>query len=134
MQAMIAFLRTLFRSPKPVVIWVLVMMFVNMVMPFVFLDSLESKVVLAAFLLGGVIQIVIFSRKGFVRLLGLGHIAWVPMVAWLWSRLELAPQGSLFSSWMLTVIVISSISLVIDTADVVRYLRGEKEPLVETAS
>jgi len=29
-------------------------------------------------------QMLIFHRLGFIRLLGIGHIYWIPMLAWLW--------------------------------------------------
>ena len=90
----------------------------------------EGKVVLGAMVFGAFLQTAIFSVKGFVRLLGIGHIAWVPMVAWLWTRLELAPPTSLFRYWLLAVIVLASLSLLIDVADVIRYLRGERDPTV----
>ena len=64
--------------------------------------------------------------------LGIGHVAWVPMVYWLWTRLDLAPEGSLFRYWLLATIVLGSLSLLIDAADVIRYLRGERSPTLET--
>ena len=30
-----------------------------------------------------VIMVVIYSRLGFVRLLGIGHILWIPMLPWM---------------------------------------------------
>lgn len=124
---MLDFFRTLLHSPKPVLVWVAILMAANMIAPFFFLDTLEAKVVLAAILMGAVLQTAIFSAEGFVRLLGLGHIAWVPMVIWLWTRLDTAPGGSSFRYWILAVIVLNTTSLIIDAADVTRYLRGEKK-------
>ena len=129
---MIDFFRTLLNSPKPVLAWVTLLMIANMILPFLFLETLEAKVVLAGLMIGAMLQTAIFSSKGFVRLLGLGHIAWVPMVVWLWMRLDTAPAGSAFRMWMLAVIILNSISLVIDAADVILYIRGEKEPHVRT--
>lgn len=129
---MIDFFRTLLKSPKPVLAWVTLLMIANMILPFLFLETLEAKVVLAGLMIGAMLQTAIFSSRGFVRLLGLGHIAWVPMVVWLWMRLDTAPAGSAFRMWMLAVIILNSISLVIDAADVILYIRGEKEPHVRT--
>ncbi len=81
---------------------------------------------------GALLQIAIFAAKGFVRLLGIGHIAWVPMVAWLWTRLDVAPASSLFRYWLLANIVLVGLSLLIDAIDVTRYQRGEREPYLET--
>ncbi len=131
MKAMIGFLRTMLTLPKPWVAWVMLLVAANMIVPFFFLGTPEGKVVLAAMLFGAVVQTAIFSAKGFVRLLGIGHIAWIPMVFWLWTRLEVAPAGSLFRYWILATIVLASLSLLIDATDVIRYVRGERDPQLE---
>ncbi len=92
------------------------------------METTEGRVVLGAFVFAIILQTAIFSAKGFVRLLGIGHIAWVPMVYWLWTRLDLAPADSLFKYWLLATIVLVSLSLLFDAIDVIRYLRGEREP------
>ncbi|MEE9134228.1 MAG: hypothetical protein V3U13_11775, partial [Gemmatimonadota bacterium] len=103
-----------------------------MIVPLFFLGTSEGKVILGAAVLGAALQTAIFSARGFVRLLGIGHIAWVPMVAWLWTRLDHAPAGGLFRYWLLATIVLIGVSLLIDTTDVIRYLRGERNPYLET--
>ena len=127
---MLDFFRTLLKSPKPVLLWIALLMTANMIAPLFFLETLEAKVVLGGLMIGAILQTAIFSVKGFVRLLGLGHIAWVPMVIWLWTRLDNTPAGSSFHYWILAVIVLNTISLVIDAADVIRYGRGETAPHV----
>ena len=132
MKAIVDFFRTMLTLPKPWVGWVMLLMMVNMVIPLFFLGTSEGKIVLGAALLGAAFQIAIFSARGFVRLLGIGHIAWVPMVAWLWTRLDHAPAGGLFRYWLLATIVLIGVSLLIDATDVIRYLRGERNPYLET--
>ncbi len=132
MKAMVDFFRTMLTLPAPWIGWVMALMTVNMIVPLFYLGTLEGKVVLGAFVLGAVLQTAIFSAKGFVRLLGIGHIAWVPMVAWLWTRLDLAPAGSLFRYWLFTTLVLVGVSLLIDAGDVIRYVRGEREPQLVT--
>ncbi len=132
MRAMFGFLRTMMTMRKPVVGWIMLLMLVNLVIPLFFAGTLEGKAVLGAFVVGALLQGWIFSAKGFVRLLWIGHIVWVPMVAWLWIRLEVAPAGSLFRYWLLATIVLVSLSLFIDAVDIIRYLRGERDPYVET--
>ncbi len=132
MKAMIDFFRTMLRFPKPVLAWVMLLMTVNMIIPLFYLGALEGQVVLAAAVLGAILQTAIFAAKGFVRLLGLGHLAWVPMVVWLFTRLDTAPAGSFFRYWLLVTIVLVTLSLFIDAADVIRYARGERDPQLET--
>lgn len=132
MRAMIGFLRTMLTLPKPWLVWVMLLMAANMVLPLFYLGTPEGKVVLAAFFFGALVQMAIFSARGFVRLLGIGHITWIPMLFWLWTRLGAAPAGSLFRYWLLATMVLVGLSLLIDATDVIRYIRGERGPQLET--
>ncbi len=132
MKTMISFTKTMFALPKPWVAWVMLLVVVNVVISLFYLTTIEAQVVLGAALIGFVIQIAIFSTQGFVRLLGIGHVLWVPMVFWLWSRLDLAPPDSFFQSWLIIVVVLNTISLIIDATDVIRYWNGERDPQIES--
>lgn len=127
MRAMLDFMKALAGMPPPWRVWVGVMAALNMA-AMLFLPRLEAVVVLAAMMLGAMIQAAILARKGFVRLLGIGHFAWFPMLAWLLSRLQTFEADPLFYYWILTLTLVNSISLVIDTVDVARYALGEREP------
>lgn len=127
-KVMIEFFRTMMRLPKPWLAWVGLLVAANMGGSLLFLETLEAKVVLAAVLAGAMIQASIFGAKGFVRLLGIGHILWVPMVPWLWTRLGQVSLDSPFGYWLLSVIVLDSLSLIIDAFDVLRYARGDRTP------
>jgi len=116
--------------PTPWVIWVALLVLFNLILPWFFIAAVEAKVVLVAFMPAAFIQMAIFSRRGFVRLLGVGHFVWLPMIPWLWARLELAEPTTYFLYWMTVVIVLDSLSLLVDIVDVVRYLLGEREPTV----
>jgi hypothetical protein len=130
MKAMIDFFRTMLKFPKPWLFWLGLLMAANMVGPIVFIKSLEGRMVILAAMAGAAIQIAIFGSKGFVRLLGIGHLPWLPLVLWLWSRLDQVPQDGVFRFWILSVIVIDTLSLVIDSTDVIRYLLGDREPQI----
>ena len=127
MKTNVRFFRAMFSLPMPWPVFIALLMAVNMVGPLFFLDTLEGKVVLGSIMLGATVMTELFRRKGFVRLLGIGHLPWVAMVPWLWIRLGEAPPGSAFAVWLTSVIVLNSISLAIDFVDVARYLRGERE-------
>ena len=131
MKAMDDFFRTMLKLPKPWLFWLALLMAANMVGPIVFIKSLEGKMVILAAMAGAAIQIAIFGSKGFVRLLGIGHLPWVPLVLWLWSRLDQIPQDGIFRYWILSVIVIDTFSLIIDGTDVARYMMGDREPQLE---
>ncbi len=133
MRVMIDFSKTLLAMKMPWPLWVGLMMLVNMAAPIYFFDALEAKVVLAAALAGMLVQTVVFAAKGFVRLLGIGHVFWIPLVIWLWIRWDQAAPGDPLAHWMIAVVVVNSLSLILDGYDVVRYLRGDRQPTVTTA-
>ena len=70
------------------------------------------------------------GRFGFTRILGLGHIFWIPLVIYLISRIGSYPATEVYGLWMRSVIILNSISLVIDITDVVRYIRGDRTETV----
>ena len=70
----------------------------------------------------------IYDQQGFVRLLGIGHVFWLPMLAWLFMEMPVEPEPGALTAWLWCLIVCTSISLVIDTLDVGRYLAGDREP------
>ena len=128
-RALVAFTRGMATLAWPWWLWVALLGTVNMVVPLFFLGSPEAKVVLAAILVGIVVQMLIIRRVGFVRLLGLGHIvAWVPMLLWLVPRLLNLDYQTPFGRWLLAVVVLDMASLAIDFVDVGRYLAGERRP------
>ena len=130
MKSTMNFMKTMMIMPIPWQVWLGMLVLANMVVPFFFIHTLEAQVVVATFIVGLVIMSVIFSVKGFVRLLGIGHIGWLLLVFWLWTRLDHAPADSIFGYWLMAVIVLNSLSLIIDTIDVLRYVKGERRPVL----
>jgi hypothetical protein len=130
MKSMMKLMRTMMIMPIHWQVWLGVLVTANMVVPFFFIHMLEAQVVLAAAIVGMVIMSIIFNVKGFVRLLGIGHIAWLPLVFWLWTKLDHAPADSIFGYWLMAVVVLNSLSLIIDTIDVLRYVKGERRPVL----
>jgi hypothetical protein len=130
---MTGFMRAMLGMPGHWVAWVGLLLLANMIAPLFLLHTIEARVVLGAILMGGVIQMAIFARLGFVRLLGLGHAPWLVLVPWLWMRLDQAEPGTFLSGWLVAVIVLDGASLVIDGVDVARYLRGERTPAAPPA-
>ncbi|MCF6287380.1 MAG: hypothetical protein L3K26_19695 [Candidatus Hydrogenedentes bacterium] len=127
MSAMKTFVLGLLHGPRWIFLWVLVvLMGVNMVAPLAFWGTLEAKVVLVTFMMA------LTARFGFTRILGLGHIFWIPLIAFLFTRWGLHPADTPMGIWLRVVILINGASLVMDGIDVVRYVRGEREPTVRT--
>ena len=127
---MFDFLKAMLLMPKPWVAWVGLLMAVNMVGPFFFMATLEAKVVLVTMMASAGLMMFIFAQKGFVRLLGLAHIFWIPLIFWLWARGNPGAPVTGFDHWILAVIVLNGLSLVIDAVDVIRYFKGDRAPVL----
>jgi hypothetical protein len=99
---------------------------VNLIVPLFFLDRREAQFVLGAMLVSMALMVILTSRFGFTRILGLGHILWLPLVLFLWLRLSHIPADDFFGLWIRAVLILNTVSLVFDTVDVTRYIRGDK--------
>jgi hypothetical protein len=93
-----------------------------------FLPRTEAWVVLGTGLLAATIMTVLHAKLGYVRLLGIGHFVWIPMLIWLGFRLDNILEGTLFRGWILTLMAMNTVSLLLDIIDLIRYLRGDRAP------
>lgn len=93
-----------------------------------FIGHLEAQVVFLITLVAVTAQALIYQRIGFVRLLGVAHITWIPMFAWMSTRLDLIAEYPDLQSWLLVLVATNLISLTIDSIDVFRFVRGERAP------
>ncbi len=130
MRAFIKFNKGMLNMSTPVRGWLLALVTVNLVVPLFFLERLEARVAVGTLLASMMLMTGLTSFAGFTRILGLGHILWVPMLAWLWTRLDESPADNIFGVWVRALIVLNTISLVIDGVDVGRYVAGDRDEMV----
>ncbi len=130
MQGFIKFNKGVLRMSWPVKVWLLLLVAANAVAPLLFLQRVEAQAVLAAMMIGAMLMSLLTARFGFSRILGLGHILWIPLVGWLAFRLGQIPADDAFGMWIRGVMLLNTVSLVIDTADVVRFVTGDRKELV----
>lgn len=94
-----------------------------------FIMHLEAQVALGAVGVAVLAQALIYQRTRFIRLLGVIHMIWVPMLAWMALRLPTLPEGEVaFHAWLITLIATNAVSLAIDAWDATRFIRGERQP------
>lgn len=122
----------LWHSPWPVKVWLVALAGSNMAAA-LFLPRIEAIVTLLALGASLLLMSVLTARSGFTRLLGLGHILWLGLIPWLWHRGTVGSSPELFLLWLQAVIVLNTISVVIDVVDVMRYVRGERDETVQLA-
>lgn len=137
------FMLGVLKLPVAVKLWLMVLMVANAGAPLFFFHRLEARVVLGTFFASFLLMSLITAMSGFTRLLGLGHALWVPLVAFLLVRLGAEGGTDLFAGmldrdpyrvWIVSVIILNSISLVMDAVDVIRFVRGERAEIVSVTA
>ena len=129
---MIGLMRSMLKMPAPWLVWIMLLVAVNFLVPLFHIQTLEAQLTIAAMLAGAVTQSYIHSKLGFVRLLGLGHIFWVPLVIWLGFRLSTIGLDSSLGIWLASLVLLNTVSLIIDVIDVVRFFLGERSPTLSS--
>jgi hypothetical protein len=127
MKALVDFIKNIFKMPKAWWPWMVALPMVNLSSIF-FLPRMEAWVILLTGLLAATIMTTLHSRLGYVRLVGIGHFVWIPMLIWLGFRLDNIPDGTLFRRWILTLMVMNTVSLLLDIIDLTHYLLGDRTP------
>ncbi len=130
MKLVIGFMRSVLSMKAPWPLWVILLMGLNMMGPLFFIHTVEAKAILLSTLAGGTLMMILFGRFGFVRLLGLGHIFWIPLVIWLGTRIPETSLDTPFGIWLVSVLIANLVSLAIDILDVTLYARGDRKPVV----
>ena len=129
---MIGFMKSMLKMPSPWLAWIMLLVAANLVVPLIYIQTLEAQLTLAAFFAAAITQSYIHSKLGFVRLLGLGHLFWVPLVIWLGFRLSTVGLDSSFGIWLASLVLLNTASLIIDVIDVVRFISGERSPTLSS--
>ena len=131
MNAFVKFNKGIMKMPLQWQSWLMLLVAVNFLIPLFFINRLEAQIVLLTFVAGTMLMTFLTSISGFTRLLGLGHILWIPLLYFLWSRLSENPANEFFGIWIRVLMTLNALSLIIDAVDVVRYIAGEREETVQ---
>lgn len=131
MHAFIKFNKGIVKMPVHWQLWLVLLVTVNLVVPLFFLDRVEAKIIVGALLASALFMTILTGVSGFSRLLGLGHIFWIPLLYFLWLRLGQIPADDFFGIWVRALITLNAASLVLDFVDVARYIAGDREETVK---
>ena len=127
MNSTIGFIKSLWKMPIAVRLWLMVLGMSNMMAPLFFLDQFEARFMLGATILGFFIGVILFKAYGLTRLHGLMHAPWLVAVYLLLKKLMDTGFAGSYSIWVCIALTVTSISLLIDIADVIRYTRGDRK-------
>jgi len=113
----------LMQQPVWIPIWVFYLMVINMV-SVGFWDEPLAKLIFITFMISAMLMMGLYSRFGFEKILGLGHIVWVPLLVYVLMQLP-AVEAS-FKSYLVVLSVSIAISLAFDIIDVWKYFTNRK--------
>ena len=117
------FFTDLLKRPAYEIIWVFYMMVINLAAIY-FWDDLLAKVIVIVFIFSSMLMMGLYSKYGFTKILGLGHVLWLPLAAYIAVLLPGA-EGPYFT-YLMVLLATISISLVFDIYDVWSYFRQTK--------
>ena len=93
-----------------------------------YITHVEAQAVLAVTAIAVAAQTLIYGRIGFTRILGTTHFLWLPLFAWMATRLDTIAADPGLANWLLLLLATNLVALAVDTIDAVRFLRGERAP------
>ena len=115
----------LLQQPLWVSLWVLSLMLANMA-SLAFWQEAVARLILITFLASAMLMMGLYSRYEFTKILGLGHVPWIPLLAYVVMQIPAAEAS--FKRYLLILSVSMVISLVLDTIDVWNYFRSWERP------
>jgi hypothetical protein len=125
---MLEFFGVVFLRFRPVPrLWCVWLVGVNLACLY-FITHVEAQVVLAVTAVAVVSQTLIYQRIGFTRILGTTHVLWLPMFAWMATRIDTILADPALANWLVLLFATNMVSIVVDGVDAVRFLRGERAP------
>jgi len=113
----------LLQQPVWIPIWVFYLMVINVASLSFWPESL-AKIIFITFMTSAMLMMGLYSRFGFEKILGLGHILWVPLLAYILAQLPV--NESSFKIYLLVLSVSIAISLAFDFVDVWKYFIKRK--------
>lgn len=113
----------LMQQPVWVPIWVFLLMIVN-VASLGFWHEPLAKLIFIIFMISAMLMMGLYSRFGFEKILGLGHILWIPLLVYVFIQMPTI-EGS-FKRYLLVFSASIAISLMFDIIDVMKYFTHRK--------
>ncbi len=113
----------LIQQPVWIPVWVVILMIVN-VASVGFWDEPLAKVIFATFMLSAMMMMGLYSRFGFKKILGMGHILWLPLLVYV--LMSIPAASDTFEAYLIIWSIFTVISLVFDVVDVWKYFTSQK--------
>jgi hypothetical protein len=111
------------RQPLWIPLWVSLLMLVNFASA-AFWNEPSAKLTLITFMISSMLMMGLYSRFGFAKILGLGHVLWIPLLLHVLTRLPHA--NGAFKVYLVAWCVVTAVSLAFDVVDVWKYFTMRK--------
>ncbi len=113
----------LMQQPGWIPIWLFFLMIIN-VASLGFWHEPLAKLIFITFMTSAMLMMGLYSRFGFEKILGLGHILWVPLLVYVLTQLPIVEAS--FKSYLVVLSISIAISLAFDITDVWKYFTNRK--------
>ncbi len=113
----------LMQQPVWIPVWVLILIIIN-VASVAFWNEPLAKVIFVTFMLSVMLMMGLYSRFGFEKILGMGHILWIPLLVYV--LMEIPTARDTFKSYLIILSISIAISLVFDIVDVWKHFTSRK--------
>lgn len=117
------FFLELMRQPVWIPLWVFFLMLVNMASVAFWSEPL-AKVIFITFMVSAALMMGLYARFGFSKILGLGHVLWIPLLIYVVFQIPHADVG--FRIYLVVFSVFAVVSLAFDITDVWQYFKRRK--------
>jgi hypothetical protein len=117
------FFTELMQQPVWISIWVFSLMAIN-VSSVAFWHEPLAKIIFVTFMLSAALMMGLYSKFGFSKILGIGHIPWIPLLGYITVMIPATQDG--FKSYLTVLLISISISLAFDVVDVWRHFTNQK--------
>ncbi len=117
------FFSELLDQPAWVAGWVFVLMVINMA-SLAFWSEPLAKLILVVFMLSAMLMMGLYAVFGFERILGVGHVFWIPLLGHL--IVQLQQIEGLFAGYLLMLSLAIGVSLLFDIRDVWIYWSSKR--------
>jgi len=113
----------LVQQPVWVPAWVFILAMVN-VASVGFWNEPLARVIFVTFMLSAMLIMGLYARFGFEKILGMGHILWIPLLVYV--LIEIPTARGIFKGYLIILSIFIVLSLVFDIVDVWKYFTSRK--------
>lgn len=120
----LGFFKELLDQPTWIPMWVFLLMTINLVSVAFWHEPL-ARSILGVFVISAMVMMGLYARFGFEKILGLGHVLWIPLLPVVVLGIPSAERG--FQSFLVVWAAATTVSLIFDVVDVWKYFSSETE-------